>query len=450
MEIIIIGSGISGLASAYYLEKHRATFCASSQEPLNIRILEANSRLGGHTDTHTIQHQDPKQGPLTHRVDTGFIVFNPIHYPRFTQILNELKVRYQPSNMSFSVKVPAIDLEYGTENLNALFCQKKRLLDPQFWSMLKGIKTFYAKAEAFLKDSAHGRHQEDLPIGEFLTACGVSDAFKHYHLYPMISALWSCPEQAIDALSSRHILSFFKNHHMLQILNRPMWYTIENGSQTYVDAIRRSIQADIRLDEPAVSIQRSQSGVTVTTKKATYSADYLIIATHTDQALKMLRHPSADERSFLSSIPYENNQVKLHSDTRLMPKSERAWSSWNVSWQDHQAQLPKQTACNVTYYMNKLQNIRSPHPFLVSLNPSPEIKTEHLWVERNYSHPMFGQDPAQKNRGLTAVNGVNRTYYAGAYLGWGFHEDGVASAYQAVNQLIEDVQVCSKTASIPA
>ncbi|MEQ1635509.1 MAG: FAD-dependent oxidoreductase [Methylococcales bacterium] len=411
MNIAIIGSGISGVYAAHYLSKQH-----------QVTLFEANAYLGGHTDTHNIVLDEQQ-----YAVDTGFIVFNEHNYIHFCQFLRDLGVASQASDMSFSVMDVQSGLEYNATTLDKLFCQWRNLLKPSFISMVKGIMRFYREAPALLDSE-----DDSLTLGDYLQQQNYGRAFIEDHILPMGCALWSGPSDILKQFPVRYFVKFMDNHQMLNINNRPEWRTVVGGSATYMQAFQRQFKGQfkgqLRLNCPVKAVSRTAEGVLVKTADELMSFDRVVFACHSDQALRLLDDPSDSEVEILGAMTYQENEVVLHTDTRLMPRHPKAWASWNALKLSE-----NQSRCTVTYYMNLLQNLTAPEPLLVTLNCTELINPEKILQTRLYHHPVYtvASLAAQKRR--AEINGENFTYYAGAYWGWGFHEDGAKSAQEVVD-----------------
>ena len=414
MKIAIIGSGISGIYAAHYLGKQHQT-----------TLYEANPSLGGHTDTHHLILQDRRFS-----VDTGFIVFNEHHYQYFCKFLKELQVSSRPSNMTFSVSDPSTGLEYNATTLDKLFCQRKNLISPRFYRMILDIVRFYKQAPKLLEGN-----DDELTLGQYLQNNRYSQAFVDDHILPMACALWSGPPSIIEKFPARYLMAFMNNHQMLQIDQRPEWRTIEGGSDSYIQAFLKKFQGRVRLNSPVNSVQRHRLGVTVKTEIDQIEYDQIILACHSDQALSLLTDPSPEERAILGAIKFQENDTVLHTDKRLMPQHPKAWASWNALKMKHEQQR-----CTVTYYMNLLQGLDAPEPLLVTLNCTDLIDPEKILVRRSYHHPVYTPESLAAQKRRPEINGINRTFYAGAYWGWGFHEDGVKSAREVVDMIQETLR----------
>lgn len=410
-KIAIIGSGISGLTAAYYLNKH-----------YDICLYEADSRLGGHTATKKVHVQGKD-----YLIDTGFIVFNDWTYPNFIKLINEIGVESQPTEMGFSVFNPENDFEYAGTNLGTLFAQKRNLLSINHWKMLRDILRFNKESIADL-NAGHLTHNESL--GSYLERKKYSNAFIQHYLIPMGSAIWSATHGSMLAFPLEFFIRFFKNHGLLNVVNRPQWRVIKGGSFAYIAPLTNSFRDKIKLNSPVTRIIRTQSGVTVISNGASEDFDHVILACHSNQALAMLGDASSDEQTILGNIRYQQNSVVLHTDTRLLPKRKSTWSSWNYLLQKDNKQPPI-----LTYSMNILQNIQSDTEFCVTLNAQHKIDSQKILGEYEYSHPEFNQETIQAQAGWSLINGVNHTWFCGAYWHNGFHEDGVKSALRVVHDL---------------
>jgi predicted NAD/FAD-binding protein len=410
-KIAIIGSGISGLTAAYYLHKN-----------YDICLYEADSRLGGHTATKEI-HVDGKD----YLIDTGFIVFNDWTYPNFIKLLNELGVESQPTEMGFSVFNPEANFEYAGTNLSTLFAQKRNLLSLSHWKMLRDIVRFNKEAIADLEANRLA-HNETL--GTYLQRKNYSEAFTTRYLIPMGSAIWSATQRAMLAFPLEFFIRFFKNHGLLNVVNRPQWRVIKGGSYAYITPLIKNFKDKIKLNSPVARIIRTETGVTVISNGEAAYFDEVIIACHSDQALTMLGDASDDERVVLGSIPYQKNSVVMHTDTRLLPSRKSTWSSWNYLLNGENQNPPI-----LTYSMNILQTIESETEFCVTLNAKNNIDCNKILGEYEYAHPVFSQATAQAQTAWPLINGVNRTWFCGAYWFNGFHEDGVNSALRVINEM---------------
>ena len=416
MKIAIIGSGIAGNVAAYHLNKEH-----------DITLFEKNNYVGGHTNTHEIVESNSK----TLNIDTGFIVLNDRTYPHFTSLLNELGVNIQKSEMSFSVKCEHSGLEYNGDSLNTLFAQRRNLLNPRFYKMIIDILRFNKEAA---KDINTGN--DDTSLGEYLVKNNYSDIFINKYIVPMGAAIWSTTPEDMFRFPAKFFFSFFQNHGLLTVNNRPQWYVINNGSKSYVEKLIENFKDKIRTNCSVKNIKRFDDHVELTTEDYGIERfDYVFIASHTDEALNMLDKASTDELSTLAAIPYQKNEAVLHTDASLLPKRNKAWASWN-----YHIPLNPQDEVALTYNMNILQNLQTDKTYCVTLNYSENINPQKIIKKISYDHPIFTPEGinAQKNHRL--INGTSRTYYCGAYWRNGFHEDGVVSALTALEHFKQDYQ----------
>jgi uncharacterized protein len=407
MKIAIVGSGISGLYAAHYLCKQH-----------DITIYEASPYPGGHTDTHNIFLADRNVA-----VDTGFIVFNEHNYRYFCQFLRDLNVASQPSDMSFSVTDVSTGLEYNATTMDKLFCQRGNLFKPRFYRMICDIVRFYKEAPALLQTAS-----DTLTLGEYLTEQHYSSAFIDDHILPMACALWSGPPTVVKQFPVRYLVAFMANHDMLKTKDRPLWRTVCGGSSTYIKAFMQHFKGELRLNCPVQSVSRAKTGVTITTANKQEHYDRVIMACHSDQALTLLHDATSNEAGILSAMTYQENHTVLHTDASLMPKHPKAWASWNALKLDGQ-----QARCTITYYMNLLQNLDTPEPLFVTLNCTDRINPAKILQQRLYHHPVYTPASLAAQKRRAEINGKNFTYYASAYWGWGFHEDGAKSAQVVVD-----------------
>jgi predicted NAD/FAD-binding protein len=411
MQIAVIGSGIAGLVAAYRLHAEH-----------DITVFEANDYAGGHTNTVDVEIDGE-----SHAIDTGFIVFNDWTYPNFIALLDELGVASQPTTMSFSVRDDRTGLEYNGHSLNTLFAQRRNLLRPRFYRMLADILRFNREAHRLVRN-----HDNEMTVGEFLSRYGYSQSFAELYLLPMGAAIWSCPTGTFAQFPIRFIVDFYHNHGLLSILRRPTWRVIEGGSRTYVQAMTRGFQDRIRLRTPIAGVRRFTDRAVVQFRSGeTRSFDHVIFACHSDQALRILGDDaSAAEREILSKFPYERNVAVLHTDTSLLPKSRRAWASWNYRLRGDDA-----APASVTYNMNILQRLRARQTFCVTLNDESRIAPAKVLRRFEYHHPVFTTQRAAAQARHGELLNVNRTSFCGAYWRNGFHEDGVTSALAVVEAL---------------
>lgn len=415
MNIAIIGAGISGLTAAYYLrEKH------------NITVFESAPRIGGHTATVDIEHQG-----RDYAIDTGFIVYNDWTYPRFIELIDALGVDTQATEMSFSVRCDSSGLEYGGNNLNTLFAQRRNLLRPNFHRMLHDILRFNREA---VRDLESGSIAADTTLGEYLTENRYGDAFTYQYLLPMGCAIWSASTESMIEFPLLFFTRFFNNHGLLSVNDRPQWRVISGGSKNYLEPLTRDFRDSIQLNARISSVRRRQDAVElVLANGRIQSFDQVIFGCHSDQALQLLSDATQAERDALTAILYQSNEAVLHTDDALLPQRRLAWSSWNYWLRERYQQRAV-----LTYDMNILQGIESDATFCVTLNATEAIDPNKIIETFNYSHPVFSLDSVAAAAKIDNFNGLNRSWFAGAYLGNGFHEDGVVSGRRvadAINRL---------------
>jgi len=409
MRIAVIGSGVAGMGAAWQLSREH-----------EVVLFERESRLGGHTHTHQVS-----QGERSYSVDSGFIVFNADNYPLFSRMLDELDVPSQATTMSFSVQDARSGLEYNATDFDGLFCQRRNLVSPRFWGMVRDILRFYREAPALLSLPGDGPS-----LGDYLQANRYSPMFIEDHLVPMASALWSSPAEGIMGFPAKYLARFMDNHHMLQVQGRPPWRVVTGGSSSYVRALEKRWNVQVRLSSPVRKVQRDADGVDVHTDTGVERFDQVVLACHSDQALALLADPSAAETEVLGAIPYQANETVLHTDARLLPTRRKAWAAWS-------AYVPAEpgAACTVSYCMNLLQGIESRDPFVVTLNRSKDIDPAKVLARMRYHHPVYTHASVAAQSRRAEVSGVNRTWYAGAYWGFGFHEDGLRSGIEVARAL---------------
>lgn len=406
MKVAIIGAGVSGNTLGWKLAKEH-----------EVTVFESGSHVGGHTHTHEIEAFGKQ-----YNIDTGFIVYNDWTYPNFIKMLDELGVDTQSSKMSFSVHDESSGLEYNGTSLNSLFAQRLNLFRPSFLGMIQDILRFNKEAPKLLDDT-----QVDMPFGEYLKLHHYRKNFIQHYVIPMGSAIWSASPDQMFEFPAKFFIRFFHNHGMLSVSERPEWRVIKGGSKAYVEKLTQSFKDNIRLNTPIESVSRNHDSVVVKPKnKPAELFDWVFFACHSDQALAMLEDASNDEIEILGAIPYQNNQIVLHTDVKLMPKKSLAWAAWNY----HITEQPLNLAA-VTYNMNILQSLESPEPFLVTLNYISNIDSTKIIKTLNYTHPVFTPQGIAAQLRHADISGVNRTGYAGAYWRNGFHEDGVVSALAA-------------------
>ncbi len=429
MKVAIIGSGIAGLAVAHRLQAH-----------VQVSLLEAGSYFGGHTHTVDVTLDTP-QGPVTHGVDTGFLVFNERTYPHLIALFAELGVQTAPSDMSFSVQVPAsagqARLEWSGASLSAVFAQRRNLINPRFLGMLRDVLRFNRLATDIALRNAEGELMQ--PLQDFLQAHQFSKEFTDWYFLPMLGCIWSCPTSQMLQFPVATMVRFCHNHGLIQISNRPQWHTVAGGARHYVDKIISEI-ADKRLNCPVQHIRRDDQGVFVTSQGQTEHFDKVVIATHSDQALALLDDPSDSERSTLGAIGYQANVAVLHTDASVLPQRKRAWAAWNyerspsLAPQASQGVEASQRVC-LHYLINMLQPIPFAQPVVVSLNPLQDIGPQQVLARFDYAHPVFDLAAIRAQADVPALQGQRHTYFCGAWTGYGFHEDGLKSGLDVASRL---------------
>jgi predicted NAD/FAD-binding protein len=405
-KIAVIGAGISGLLSAYLLSREH-----------DVTLFEANEYLGGHTHTKSVQ-----SGGKTYPVNTGFIVYNDWTYPNFIKLMTQLGVASEASEMSFSVRDENTGLEYNGTSLNSLFAQRSNILKPTFWLMIKDILRFNKQTVEMVENDTISDTQS---LGEFVKEHGYSDRFVNHYIVPMGAAIWSASVDVMMEFPLKFFLKFFNNHGMLSVDNRPQWRVISNGSQSYIEPLIEPFKNNIHLNTPIAEVTRSSDNVIIKTVAGEiHEFDQVVFSCHSDQALSMLTDATQQENDILGAIPYQMNEVVLHTDRRLMPKRKLAWAAWNY----HIPQRLSEYAM-VTYHMNALQNFDdAPDDFMVTLNRTAEIAPGKIIDKYDYAHPVFTMDGIAAQQRHNEINNKNRSHYCGAYWFNGFHEDGVNSA----------------------
>ena len=399
LDIAVVGAGISGLAAAWLLaRRHRVT------------LYEAEPRLGGHSHTVDVAM---KEGVIP--VDTGFIVYNEPAYPNLTALFGHLGVATQPAEMSFAVSLDDGALEYSGSGLRGLFAQRGNLVDLRFWSMLKDLVRFYRNAP---RDVARAGL---MPLDDYLDANGYGRAFRDDHLYPMAAAIWSTPAAQVGRYPTEAFVRFCENHHLLTLGERPAWRIVSGGSREYVRRLGAALGERVRTACAAVAVRRDARGASVATARGGEDRyDHVVIATHADQALRLLPDANGDERRLLGAFAYSRNRAVLHGDAALMPRRRAVWSSWNYG-----ADRRRPDALCVTYWMNRLQAIDDRRQLFLTLNPSREPRAELVHRTEVYEHPLFDANAIRAQNDLWSLQGRRRTWFCGAYFGAGFHEDGL-------------------------
>ena len=422
MRVAIVGSGIAGLSAAHHLKGMA-----------EVSLFEAGAYFGGHT--HTVDVSLPSaQGPITHGVDTGFLVYNERTYPGLIQLFKDLQVQTAASDMSFSVQshwgTSGRKLEWNGASLNSVFAQRSNVLRPAFWQLLRDILRFNALATRLAQ--AHNDGALMQPLQAFLDTHGFGTHFRDAYLLPMLGCIWSCPTSQMLEFPAATMVRFCDNHGLLQVNNRPQWFTVQGGAKHYVQAITQGI-ADKRLNTSVLGISRNESGVLLRTAQGVELFDEVVLATHADQALRLLEQPSAQEQELLGAIRFQANHAVLHTDESVMPSKRLAWAAWN--YQRTQAHSEDAHVC-LHYWLNQLQPLPFQQNVFVSLNPAVPIAPAKVIDSFDYDHPVFDLDAIQAQRQISRLQGVQHTWFAGAWMGYGFHEDGLKAGRAAANGIL--------------
>ena len=405
MKIAVIGSGISGLSAAYFLSKHH-----------KVDLYEQNSHFGGHSYTYDIKEED-KIIP----VDLGFIVFNELTYPNLINFFNELKVPFEKSNMSFSVSIKNTNIEYGGSGFNAIFANKLNLFNFNFLKMIREIISFYNYAPSLLNNNAN-----EETLGNYLERSKLSKYFIEYHIIPMVAAIWSMPFSKAKEMPLKLFLNFFINHGLFRLKNRPQWYTVTNRSRSYVKKILDKISGEIFKNYKINNISRSDENVRISIGNEYLDYDHVVLACHADQSLNILEEPTVKEKEILSKFTYVSNRAFLHTDENLMPLRKKAWSSWNSITKDNKT-------C-VTYWLNKLQKLKTDKNYFLTLNPVEEIDQNKIIKQEKFTHPYFNSENVSLQKDLHLLQGRKRAWFCGSYFGYGFHEDGLRSSMELIKK----------------
>ena len=417
-RIAVIGSGISGLSAAYHLRNQA-----------DVTLFEAGSYFGGHTHTVDVTLPSP-QGMVTHGVDTGFLVFNERTYPGLIGLFAELQVQTSASDMSFSVQTPRASgqraMEWSGSNLNTVFAQRSNLLSPTFLGMLRDVLRFNTLANA-LADRGQD-HALMQPLGEFLDTHKFGSAFRHWYLLPMLGCIWSCPTDQMLQFPVATMVRFCHNHGLIQVVNRPQWFTVTGGAKHYVEKLLQHIP-HTHLQTPVERVERNDVGVRVFTAGGAEDFDGVVLACHADQALSLLAQPTPQEQALLGAIRYHPNKAVLHTDTSVMPKKKLAWAAWNYE-RATDLGLESSRVC-LHYWINRLQPLPFSEDVVVSLNPVRAIDPSKVLGEYDYAHPVFDLAAIKAQSQLPRLQGQQNTWYAGAWMGYGFHEDGFKAGRDA-------------------
>jgi uncharacterized protein len=405
MKIAVIGSGISGLSAAYFLSKYH-----------KVDLYEQNDRFGGHSYTYDIKEED-KIIP----VDLGFIVFNELTYPNLINFFKELEVPFEKSNMSFSVSIKNTNIEYGGSGFDAIFANKLNLFNFNFLKMIREIISFYNYAPSLLNNNAN-----EETLGNYLERSKLSKYFIEYHIIPMVAAIWSMPFSKAKEMPLKLFLNFFINHGLFRLKNRPKWYTVTNRSRSYVRKILEKISGEIFKNYKINHISRNDDNVRISIGNEYLDYDHVVLACHADQSLNILKEPTIKEKEILNKFTYVANRAFLHSDENLMPLRKKAWSSWNSITKDNKT-------C-VTYWLNKLQNLKTDKNYFLTLNPVEEINQNKIIKQEKFTHPYFNNENVSLQKDLHLIQGKKRAWFCGSYFGYGFHEDGLKSSMELIKK----------------
>jgi len=412
MKIAVIGSGISGLSSAYYLSKKH-----------KVDLFEKQDRFGGHSYTLDIKLNEKEKVA----VDAGFMVFNKITYPNLINFFKENDIEIEKSDMSFSVSVKGTNIEYCGKGLNGIFSNRGNLLNLKFIKMFFEIINFYKRCEKLNPNNI-----EKITLGEYLTKIGKSKYFIDYHIIPMVSAIWSMPPFEASQMPLTFFLSFFKNHGLFKLKDRPQWYTVTNRSKTYVDKILSKVSGEYFKNYEINKIIRDNNGVKVYygSENEFFNYDKVVLASHADESLKIISDITNKEREVLSNFKYKPNKAVIHSDEKLMPVNKNAWCSWNSSLNpDNKEQS------SVTYWLNQLQNLKTDKNIFLTINPFVEIASDKIYHKIDFTHPYYDEKALQNQSNLKTIQNKNNTLFAGSYFGYGFHEDGIKSSIEMLKTL---------------
>ena len=413
MKIAVVGSGISGLSAAYYLSKKH-----------KVDLFEKKDHFGGHS--YTVNIPATKFNELI-SVDLGFIVFNKINYPNLVKLFENLQVPYEKSNMSFSVSVKDTNIEYSGSGLNGLFSNKRNIFNLDFLKMIKEIFSFYKMADKINIDN-YSNHT----LGDFLKLKKMSDYFINFHIIPMVAAIWSMPPDMVYDMPMVLFLNFFKNHGLFKIKNRPQWYTVTGRSKTYVRKILETINGEYFKNYKITNVLRNKNNVKLYYGSANeyFEYDKVVFAVHADEALKLIKDPTEKEKKILQNFQYKKNIAYLHNDDRLMPNRRNVWSSWNSILDTNDIKKN----C-VTYWLNKLQNLKTKENYFLTLNPFISINDNKIIKKVEFTHPYYEMKTIDAQKYLSKLQGVNNSFFCGSYFGYGFHEDGLNSGIEIANRL---------------
>jgi predicted NAD/FAD-binding protein len=412
MKIAVVGSGVSGLSAAYYLSKKHS-----------VDLFEKENQFGGHANTLKVIYGNKKEVA----VDVGFMVFNQKTYPNLIKFFSENKIEIEKSDMSFSVSVKGSDLEYCGKGIGGIFSNKKNLFNLKFIKMFFEIISFYKKCE-----KVEIKKIESKTLGAYLKEIKISDYFINYHIIPMVSAIWSMPPYEATQMPLIFFLNFFKNHGLFKIKNRPQWYTVSNRSKTYVDKIINQISGEHFKNYNINKIIRNEFGAKIFygEKNEFFNYDKVVIATHADEALKIIENLTSDEELILKNFKYRENAAIIHFDETIMPKNKNAWCSWNSSMN-----IDSIEKTSVTYWLNQLQNLNIDKNIFLTVNPFTEISADKIFKKIKFTHPYYDAGALSNQGNLYKIQNKKNTLFCGSYFGYGFHEDGIRSSIEMLKTL---------------
>ena len=413
MKIAVIGSGISGLSSAYYLSKKH-----------KVDLFEKQDRFGGHSYTLDVEYEVKEKVS----VDIGFMVFNKITYPNLISFFEENKIEIEKSDMSFSVNVKNTNIEYCGKGLNGIFSNRSNLFNYKFVKMFFEIINFYKGCENLDVNSL----EDNITLGQYLKKIKKTEYFINYHIIPMVSAIWSMPPYEASQMPLTFFLNFFKNHGLFKLKNRPQWFTVTNRSKTYVNKILSQISGEYYKNYEINKIERNNSGVKVYYGSANefFAYDKVVLASHADESLKMISDPTDSEKKILNNFRYRKNTAVIHSDESSMPKNKKAWCSWNSSIKPN-----NKDNSSVTYWLNQLQNLKISKNIFLTINPFFKIDPSKIYNEIIFTHPYYDENALKNQSKLNSIQNVKNTLFAGSYFGYGFHEDGIKSSMEMLKTL---------------
>ena len=412
MKIAVVGSGVSGLSAAYYLSKKHS-----------VDLFEKENQFGGHANTLNVIYGNKKEVA----VDIGFMVFNQKTYPNLINFFSENKVEIEKSDMSFSVSVSESDIEYCGKGIQGIFSNKKNLFNPKFIKMFFEIISFYKNCEKIDIEKINQK-----TLGQYLKEIKISDYFVNYHIIPMVSAIWSMPPYEASQMPLSFFLSFFRNHGLFKLKNRPQWYTVANRSKAYVDKIINQISGEHFKNYNISKIARSKLGAKVYYGEDNEFFDYdkVVIATHADDALKVIENPTTDEELILKNFKYRENTAIIHFDESIMPKNKKAWCSWNSSMSVENIEKT-----SVTYWLNQLQNLKIDKNIFLTINPFRDIPTDKIFKKVKFTHPYYDMETLSNQIKINKIQNKKNILFCGSYFGYGFHEDGIKSSIEMLKTL---------------